>query len=112
MDLKPHVKSVLKQEWQEAWNELTVIKLHSIKPIIRSWSSSFKHCRREEVVLARLRIGYARFSHEHLLKGENAPLCDTCNEQLTVAHVLISCHVFNHFRILNFGPQDLPLKKF
>ena len=45
-------------------------------------------CRREEVILARCRIGHTRLTHAYLLQREEQPECVFCIEPLTVKHLL------------------------
>ncbi|GFX38961.1 putative RNA-directed DNA polymerase from transposon X-element [Trichonephila clavipes] len=65
--------------------------------------------RRTDVKLTRLRIGHTRFTHRHLLFGERAPECPSCNVSYTVHHILIDCPVFNHHRITFFHTSILTL---
>ncbi|GFT73817.1 RNase H domain-containing protein, partial [Trichonephila clavipes] len=57
--------------WQESWSQQLDNKLHSVKPVIGAWS--VMPMRRTNVKLTRLRIGHTRFTHRHLLLGEDAP---------------------------------------
>ncbi|GFW95738.1 RNA-directed DNA polymerase from mobile element jockey [Trichonephila clavipes] len=57
--------------WQETWDQQVLNKLHSIHPSISHWAAL--PVRRHDVRLTRLRIGHTRFTHRHLLLGENAP---------------------------------------
>ncbi|GFX77618.1 putative RNA-directed DNA polymerase from transposon X-element [Trichonephila clavipes] len=59
--------------WQESWREQLDNKLHSVKPVIGAWS--VMPMQRTDVKLTRLRIGHTRFTHKHLLLGEDAPEC-------------------------------------
>lgn len=47
--------------------------------------------RREQAVITRLRIGHTRLTHTHLITKENPPLCNTCDTQITVEHILNIC---------------------
>ena len=47
--------------------------------------------RKEEVVLARCRIGHTHVTHSYLLKQEEQPECVFCVEPFTVKHFLIDC---------------------
>ena len=47
--------------------------------------------RREEVLIARIRIGHTYITHSHILKGEDPPECVSCNEPFTVKHCLSTC---------------------
>ncbi|GFY03556.1 putative RNA-directed DNA polymerase from transposon X-element [Trichonephila clavipes] len=57
----------------ESWSQQLDNKLHSVKPVIGAWSVI--PMRRTDVKLTRLRIGHTRFTHRHLLLGEDAPEC-------------------------------------
>ena len=47
--------------------------------------------RREDVILARLRIGHSRRTHKQYLLGEDFPECIPCDCRLTIKHILIEC---------------------
>ncbi|GFX13670.1 RNase H domain-containing protein [Trichonephila clavipes] len=93
--------------WQESWSQQLDNKLHSVKPVIGAWP--VMPMRRTDVKLTRLRIGHTRFTHRHLLFGEHAPECPSCNVSYTVHQILIDCPVFNHHRIIFFNSSHLTL---
>ena len=62
-DLKAHYRSLIRSSWHDFWSSLPSNKLQSIKEVPISQSCSF---RREEVILARLRIGHTRLTHSFL----------------------------------------------
>ena len=45
-------------------------------------------------MLRRLRIGHSYLTHCYLLKGEPQPFCVSCNEALTINHLLTNCAEF------------------
>mgnify|MGYP001164295061 CR=1 FL=1 len=91
-DSKPLINKYVHDKWQSQWNLQIENKLHEIKPIISSESvQSFRSVRREEVVLARCRIGHSHITHSCLLKSEEYPECVFCQEPYTIKHVLIDC---------------------
>ena len=45
--------------------------------------------RKEEVVLARLRLGHTRVTHSYLLQGEEQPKCVGWDAPFTVRHFLL-----------------------
>ncbi|GFT39991.1 RNase H domain-containing protein [Trichonephila clavipes] len=59
--------------WQESWSQQLDNKLHSVKPVIGAWPVMLM--RRTDVKLTLLHIGHTRFTHRHLLLGEDAPEC-------------------------------------
>ncbi|GFW48442.1 RNase H domain-containing protein [Trichonephila clavipes] len=91
--------------WQESWSQQLDNKLHSVKPVIGAWP--VMPIRRTDVKLTRLRIGHTRFTHRHLLLGEDAPECPSCKVSYTVRHILIDCPVFNNYRITFFKSSHL-----
>ncbi|GFY16078.1 RNase H domain-containing protein [Trichonephila clavipes] len=93
--------------WQESWSQQLDNKLHSVKPVIGTWPVI--PMQRTDVKLTRLRIGHIRFTHWHLLLGENAPQCPSCKDSYTVKHILVDCPVFNHYCITFFGSSHLTL---
>ncbi|GFT97309.1 RNase H domain-containing protein, partial [Trichonephila clavipes] len=72
-DLKTSAQNYIHRVWQETWDQQVFNKLHSIHPSTSHWAAL--PVRRHDVHLTRLRIGRLRFTHRHLLLGENAPEC-------------------------------------
>ncbi|MPD00678.1 hypothetical protein E2C01_096166 [Portunus trituberculatus] len=75
--------------WQSPCDNL---HLHTIKRILGEWASSNRPTRREEVVLALLRMGCALPTHmlPHIA-NTFPPQCSTCNVILSVEHILLHC---------------------
>ena len=72
--------------------------IYNIKPTIGEYQSVVRNIRREEVVLARLRLGHTRVTHSHLLQGEEQPQCVGCDAPFTVRHFLLECGDFAQVR--------------
>ncbi|GFY35359.1 RNase H domain-containing protein [Trichonephila clavipes] len=72
-DLKASIQHYVHHIWQETWDEQILNKLHSIHPSTSHWAAL--PVRRHDIRLIRIHIGHARFTHRHLLLGENAPEC-------------------------------------
>ena len=107
-DYKPHLRKHLFSSWLHKWRELKETnKLRVIKDTISEWTSSRHRNRRSEVVLARLRIGHTRFTHVHLLTKDQPPLCNSCQEPVTVKHILIDCPIYSAIRKQYHLSQDL-----
>ena len=47
-----------------------VNKLHYIKPVMGDWQSSYRQCRKDEVVLCRARIGHTHLTHSHIFRKD------------------------------------------
>lgn len=106
-DFKGTIKSFIKNKWQLFWDQQNFNKLHSLKPILGEWAPSCRSSRREEMVLARIRIGHTHLTHSFLLKGEPVPDCTTCQEPLTVEHILLHCTAYNHIRPTFFNCTNM-----
>ncbi|GFW77481.1 RNase H domain-containing protein [Trichonephila clavipes] len=106
-DIKRVILHYIFKIGQESWSQQLDNKLHSVKPVIGAWP--VMPMRRTDVKLTRLRIGHTRFTHRHLLFGENAPECPSCKVSYTVRHILIDCPVFNNHRITFFHTSILTL---
>lgn len=91
-DIRSSLKSQAKSTWDQLWeNTEGVNKLKRIKQGTKSWISSSRQNRREEVVIARLRIGHTRLTHSFLIDRTPPPQCEACNVQLTIEHILENC---------------------
>ena len=62
-DFKPAINKYLLNKWQLVWDTAVDNKLHSIKSVLGEWRPAFRTDRKEEAVLARLRIGHTFISH-------------------------------------------------
>ena len=77
------------------WNNSIGNDLLEIKLTIGEHQSVVRNIRKEEVVLARLRLGHTRVTHSYLLLGEDQPQCVDCNASFTVRHFLLECGDLN-----------------
>ena len=89
------------------WDETVNNKLHEIHPQLDLWPRGSRIIRREESVLARVRIGHTHLTHCFRLKGEDPPKFTACDCQLTVKHILFECIDFiesrnRHFSVNSF----------
>ena len=85
------------------WNGAVAKKLHSVKPVLGDWQSSYRRCRRDEVVLCRARIGHTNTTHSYILKKDPPPQCEHCHCILTVPHILVECNHLAQTRNDIFG---------
>ena len=81
--------------------------MKEIKPNIGEVPQCYRSDRREEVVLARARMGHTHFTHGFLLRGEPVPECIACQSPLTVKHILIDCVDFSLSRDRHFKVDSL-----
>ena len=73
-------------------------KLLDIEPTIGEDQSVVRNIRKEEVVLARLRLGHTRVTHSYLLQGEEQPQCVGCDAPFIVRHFILECGDFVQVR--------------
>ena len=93
-NLKPSINKYILDQWQTLWNNSNGNKLLDIKPTIDEHQSVVRNIRKEEVVLARLRLVHTRVTHSYLLLGEEQPQCVGCDAPFTVRHFLLECGDF------------------
>ena len=89
--------------WQDDLNGAVVNKLHSVKPVLGDWQSSYRRCMKDEVVLCRGRIGHTHLTHSYILKKDPQPQCEHCQCILTVCHILMECNDLARTRNDMFG---------
>ena len=66
-NFNPSINNYILEEWQTSWNNSIGNKLLEMKPTIGKYQSVVQNIRKEEIVLARLRLGYTRVTHLYLL---------------------------------------------
>ena len=77
-NFKPSINKDIFDQWQTSWNNSIGNKLLDIKPTIGEYQSVVPNIRKEEVVLARLRLSHTSVIHSCLLQGEEQPQCFGC----------------------------------
>ena len=93
-DFKHCISQQILSTWQYDKNGAVANKLRSVKPVLGDWKSSYRRCRKDELVLCRTRIGYTHLTHSYILRKVSPPQCQHCQCILTVRHILVEC---NHF---------------
>ena len=69
-DFKHLISQYMFSTWQYYWNGAVANKLHCVKPVLGDWLSSYRRCRKNEVVLCRARIGHTYLTHSYILKKD------------------------------------------
>ena len=71
-DFKPLINNFIGNAWQQSWintaNQNNIF--FTVKPGLGKWLPGLRTNRREEIILARLRIGHSNIMHSYLVKGE------------------------------------------
>lgn len=94
----PAVRKCVYDLFSKLWQEYRPTQLKQIKPITGGWASCVRKCRREEVILCRLRLGHTRLTHSHVIDHDPPPMCDICRCRLDVQHMMLDCRKFTAAR--------------
>ena len=62
---------------------------------------------KEQIAITRLKIGHTNFSHSHLMKKEEPPICEICQENISVDHIITTCLKFSEQRRKYGIQQDI-----
>ena len=106
-DFKHHINQYILFTWHNDWIGVVAHKLHSVKPVLGYWQSSYRRCRKDTIVLLRARIGHTHLTHSYILKKDPPPQCEHCKCILTVRHILVECSHFAEKRKYIFGKIHL-----
>ncbi|GBN62776.1 putative RNA-directed DNA polymerase from transposon X-element [Araneus ventricosus] len=106
-DFKRYINLALHSRWENHWNSQSMNKLRSIKPVVETWPTLTN--RKADTIVTRLRVGHTRYTHRHLLMGEQAPMCAQCNCIMSVLHILSECPNFNSLRLRYFQSSAISL---
>ena len=103
-NFKPFINKYVCDKWQTLWDDTPFNKLKEIEPIVNHHRLVPKLSRREEIILARLRICHTRITHSCLLKREERPYCIGCDTPFTVRHFLLDCADFIVLTVIHYWP--------
>ena len=110
-DLGNKINKLLQEEWQREW-ELEPNVNNKLKRVLPKLNENYTPkgmTRRGQggTVCAKLRIGHSYLTHCYLLKGETQPLSVSCNEALTINHLLTNCAEFADSRRKHYSANTL-----
>ncbi|XP_058828431.1 uncharacterized protein LOC131688260 [Topomyia yanbarensis] len=89
-DFKTIIKTRTLWTWNSTWLS-TRSKMAEVKNSVLPYSEAFTAVRKEDVILARLRIGHIQITHCYLLERKEPPHCTMCDAPLSVKHILTEC---------------------
>ena len=75
-DFKHCINQNILSTWQDDWNGAVVNKLHSVKPVLGDWQSSYRRCRKDEVVLCRTRIEHTHLTNSYISRKDHLTHCE------------------------------------
>ena len=71
-DMENHIKNTVRSKWTKHW-ENSCSFLRKIKKDTYSWSTSTQQNRKEEKILARLRTGHSKLTHDYVFRNKTPP---------------------------------------
>lgn len=90
-DMKNHIKNKSLAEWNSKWHSTSGNHLREVKNSVLPYKASFTGRRKDDVTLARLRIGHTKLTHSYLLEKKDPPVCTWCNDRLSIKHLIENC---------------------
>ena len=82
-------------------------ELHSVKLVLGDWQSSYRWCRKDEIVLCRAHISQRHLTHSYILKRRPPSRCEYCQCILTVRHILVESNLLAQTRKNVFDGIDV-----
>ena len=104
-DSRLNIKCYVNSLWQLEW-ELNDDKLPKIQPLVGKEQPKLSSIR-DDMVIRRARIGHTNITHKYLMVKEDRPMCDTCDEILTVNHILVEYRIYNNIRTNYYRDKTL-----
>ena len=74
-DFKHHINQYILSSWQNDSNGTVANKLHSVKPVLGDWQSSYRQCRKDDIVLSHACMGHTHLTHSYILCKDLPPQC-------------------------------------
>lgn len=116
-EMKSVIKGKINQKWQSMWDrESRGRHLYQIQQNVRPSRIAGKG-RREEIVITRLRIGHSALNKTLKIIGKhNSGLCEECQEEESVEHVILRCRRYETQRemmrrgLVDAGVKEISLK--
>lgn len=95
-------------QWMKTQNNF----LRTIKNTIDRFDFPSDMKRNEQKIITRLRLGYSKFTNEHVFHKLYYKMCPHCEKEITVKHILEDCKMEEVLRARNkFKVRKESLKK-
>ncbi|XP_076386029.1 uncharacterized protein LOC143264125 isoform X1 [Megachile rotundata] len=106
-DFQKYCIKVLMETWNEEWRNSSPTKLHDVRNNINDSNPAVQFNRKDQVKITRLRIGHSNWTRSHLITKTEPNICDICDIQNTIEHILVTCPKYNTKRIQHKLPNSL-----
>ena len=110
-DLNPYIDGKGKIWLQNQWDFYDQNKLHLVDSKIGVKKFHTFETRLEEIKYNRIRLGHTRLTNSHHAGGEEPPICNQCNEQITIRHIFTTCPLYDEARKRFFGENHKNMPK-
>lgn len=101
VDLRNYWGNLIKNKWEIKWKELVNSKYFRHTESFFKKNIAFKLARRDQVIISRIKIAHTNISHIYLMIKEDPPLCNNCNINLSIDHLIIDCNIYDDYRRRN-----------
>lgn len=105
IDVLRSAKDNIKVSWENQWFQQRDLALRKIKATTNKWID--RPNRREQIVLSRMRVGHTRLTHSHLIERGPRKVCESCNVELTVEHIVTDCQCYEDLRRSHEIPSSI-----
>lgn len=95
-DYRREIKTFLKQKNLMIWRSLVLNKLRIIYPN-NEYIPSWKICKKDQMIINRLRAGHSYFTHSYLISNEEKPKCENCDADNSIQHIF-ECEEVDAYR--------------
>lgn len=107
-DINKSIRNKINMTWQSYWDSVPPSnKLKKIKRCTKKWHYLHNLNRRQEVTLTRVRIGHSSLTHTFLISKDAPPICNKCQEDLTIQHIILDCPDLQNIRSTLSIPNNL-----
>jgi ribonuclease HI len=86
-------------DFRETIAEIDLVTYLRTKLMPKHREKSSGMSRKQQVAVSRINMGYTRLTHRHRIERTQNPICDTCNTDLTVDHLMKVCSKYQIERI-------------
>jgi len=97
---------------QILWSFIILLKIFLLQKfcmVTKPWNFPCNLKRRDEVDITRARVGHTHLTHSFLITKEPASLCDTCNVNLSINHIITRCPKYSAARTIFKNTSSLQL---
>lgn len=104
IDIRRHIANFIKIKVRD--NQIHHHHYYNINPLFASPIYPTTIDKSKIRIFSRLRLGHTIFSHEYRIKKSTTPICPSCDDNLTIKHILNDCPSSSSLRRTHFGDES------